>query len=277
MTTLLRRFLGIATLLLAAIAPAAQADVTVSVSGNTALANISLPGGMGADVTLVFDSVQNLDASTLNISAQLVNVNDPALLSRLPSPAASIPAAFPVLITVEPPAAGGLSFQNAYTLEVHTHNLGYAPGTPLRLFKAPLGGSFEDITSDVLAGSVRARGRGGAFSQFMIVADMRATNDVANAKFSALDYRLNNAVMPADLRSQLNSTLGLARTAYNSADYVAAIARIDDLLSQVQAAAGTSLANVWRAQRDLDNIAGGLLGQGSTLRFTLARLRDFGA
>lgn len=277
MSTLLRRLLGIVTLLLGAVATAAQAGVTVSVAGNTAYANVSLPGGIGADLTLVFDGVQNLNASALNISAQLINVNDPSLLARLPSPAASIPAAFPVLITVEPPVSGGLSFQNAYTLEVHTHNLGYAPGTPLRLFKAPLGGSFDDITSDVLAGSVRARGRGGAFSQFMIVADMRATSDVATAKFTALDYRLNNAVMPADLRSQLNATLGLARTAYASGAYATAVARIDDLLNQVQAAAGSGLANVWRTQRDLDNIAGGLLAQGSSLRFTMARLRDFGA
>ena len=160
---------------------------------------------------------------------------------------------------------------------MHTHNLSYAPGTPLRLFKAPLGGNFVDITEDVSPGSVDTRGREGGFSQFLIVADLRPNSVVAAGKFSALNTRIANAAMPALLRTQLNATLASAQTAFNANDYVTAISYVDSFRSQVQAAAGTDLANVWRAARDLDNTAGSLDGMASTLRFTLARLRDFGS
>ena len=254
----------------------AHADVTVNVSGNTATATIVLPGDVGADLTLSFDSAQNLSAPNLGITAQLVNVNASGLLARLPdSLLDSVPAAFPVLITIEP--SGDFSFTNSYLLSVHTHNLSYAPGTPLRLFKAPLGGNFVDITEDVLPGSVDTRGREGGFSQFLIVADLRPNSVVAAGKFSALNTRIANAAMPTLLRSQLNATLASAQTAFNANDYVTAISYVDSFRSQVQAAAGTDLANVWRAARDLDNTAGSLDGMASTLRFTLARLLYFGS
>ncbi|HEX7916612.1 DUF6689 family protein, partial [Rudaea sp.] len=178
-----RQALALCVLLFGTIA-FAHADVAVNVSGNVASAAIVLPGNIGADLTISFDSTQNLSAANLGITAQLVNVNASGLLARLPdSQLVSVPAAFPVLITVEP--SGDFSFTNSYLLSVHTHNLGYAPGTPLRLFKAPLGGNFVDITEDVRPGSVDTRGREGGFSQFLIVADLRPNSVVAAGKFSA--------------------------------------------------------------------------------------------
>jgi hypothetical protein len=269
-----RQALALCVLLLGT-ASIAHAQVLVDVSGNTASAAIVLPGDIGADLTITFESTQNLSAAKLGITAQLVDVSASGLLARLPdSLLVSVPAAFPLLITVEPSA--DFSFTNSYLLSVHTHNLGYAPGTPLRLFKAPLGGNFVDITEYVRPGSVDTGGREGGFSQFLIVADLRPNSIVAAGKFGALNTRIANAAMPALLRTQLNATLASAQTAFNANDYVSAIAYIDSFRSQVQAAAGTNLANVWRAARDLDNTAGSLDGMASTLRFTLTRLRDFG-
>jgi hypothetical protein len=261
--------------LLGAIKNAATNPVTVSVSGNTATANIALPGGIGADFTVSFDSAQNLTADNLGISAQLVDVNAADLIARLPdSLLTSVPSAFPMLITVEP--SGGFAFTNSYVVNIHTHNLTYVPGSTFRIFKAPLHGNFADITEDVNQGSVNTRGREGGFSQFLIVADLRPNASVAVNKFNALSTRIANTAMSPALQAQLNATLAQARTAFNANDYAGAIASIDTFRSQVQAQAGTGLANVWRATRDVDNAEGVLDGMAATLRFTLTRLRDFG-
>ncbi len=249
--------------------------VTVTISGNTATANISLPGNIAADFTVNFNSTQNLSADNLGISAQLVDINASGLIARLPdSVLTSVPSAFPMLISVEP--SGGFAFTNSYTVNIHTSNLVYAPSTPLRIFKAPLGGNFTDITEDVNQGSVNTRGREGGFSQFLIVADLRPNASVAVGKFNALSARIASSAMSPTLQAQLNATLTQARTAFNANDYAGAIASVDTLRSQVQAQAGTGLANVWRSTRDLDNAEGSLDGMAATLRFTLTRLRDFG-
>lgn len=269
------RTASLACMLLFGVASPAHADVTVGISGNTATANISLPGNVGADLTLSFNSTQNLSAANLGISAQLVDVNASGLLARLPdSLLCSIPSAFPMLITIEP--SSGFSFTNSYSVNIHTSNLAYAAGTPLRVFKAPVGGNFVDITEDVYSGSINTRGREGGFSQFLIVADLRPNTSVAVGKFDALGARIANTAMPPALAAQLNGALAQARAAFNAGDYATAIASIDTLRAQVQAQAGTGLPNVWRATRDLDNAEGVLDGMAATLRFTLTRLRDFG-
>lgn len=261
--------------LLGTLKSVALSPVTVTVSGNTANASIALPGDIGADFTVSFDSTQNLSATNLGISAQLVDVNSSSLITRLPdSLLTTVSSAFPMLITVEP--ANGFAFTNSYTVNIHTHNLAYSPGSTFRIFKAPLGGNFSDITEDVSQGSINTRGREGGFSQFLIVADLRPSSNVAVGKFNALSTRIANTSMSPALQAQLNATLTQARTAFNANDYAGAIASIDTFRSQVQAQAGTGLANVWRSTRDLDNAEGVLDGMAATLRFTLTRLRDFG-
>ena len=81
------------------------------------------------------------------------------LLARLPGALAQPDSLFPLLVTIEPPQAGGLAFHRTVRVEVHTHALVYSAGSNYRLFKAPLGGSFKDITDDVAPGSVRATRR----------------------------------------------------------------------------------------------------------------------
>lgn len=273
--TTLRRAFALGALLFCATSGADTNPVTVNISGNAATANIALPGNIAADFSVAFDSTQNLSAANLGISAQLVDVNATGLVARLPdSVLTAVPSAFPMLITVEP--SGGFAFSNSYTVNIHTSNLVYAAGTPLRIFKAPLGGNFTDITEDVSEGSVNTRGREGGFSQFLVVADLRPNSSVAVGKFNALGTRIANTAMSPALQAQLNATLAQARTAFGANDYVSAIANIDTFRAQVQAQAGTGLANVWRATRDLDNAEGSLDGMAATLRFTLTRLRDFG-
>ena len=147
-------------LLLAALSLPAIAQslpVQVNASGNVATAVIGNPANPLADVTLTFEDAAGLSASSLGLSAKLANLQDPALLARLPDVQLNqIDPAFPLLLTIEPPANGGLRFRTV-RVDVHTHALAYSVGSSYRLFKAPINGGFRDITDEVAAGSVRAR------------------------------------------------------------------------------------------------------------------------
>lgn len=246
----------------------AAAAVDVQVDGNRVVANIALPGAIGAELILEFDQAIGLSTDSIGIDAQLADLTDVNLLARLPSTLTSIPAAFPVLITIEPPADEGLSFTGAAKVEIHTHNLTLVTDTPLRLFKAQLAGPFSDITESIGAGSVRSRGRTGGFSQFLIIADLRSHEEVAALKFDGLELRLDDPALSTALADSLSASLAAARSDFDSGDVLDAIDHVEDFLSEVQANAD-ALPHVWRASRDLDNLAGELIARASSLRFTL--------
>lgn len=272
-----RRIPALLALLFAALCWApANAAVTVSVNGNTAITTIDLPGDVSAELSLAFSGASNLSASSLGIDATLV---DPlALVGRLPglSPGA-LSSAFPMMITIEPSVAGGLEFMDTVRVDLHTHNLEYAPGTRLRLFKAPLGGAFRDITDAVEPGSVRTRGRTGGFSQFLVLLDLRATSTVAIEKYAYLEARLADTTgLALTERGSLQADLAGSRAAFERGDPAAAIVSLDRFDGQVRQLSGTAIPNHWRAARDLDNMAGDLQAGAATLRFTLGFLRDFG-
>ncbi|HET6603824.1 MAG TPA: DUF6689 family protein [Xanthomonadaceae bacterium] len=260
-------------------AGSAWAGVTVTATGSSASAEISLAGGIEADLKLDFSSVSNLSVSSLGIDAQLVSVSDPALLARLPDVSlVTLSSAFPVLITVEPPAAGGLEFENTVSVQIHTENLVYSSGTRLRLFKAPLDGAFVDVTESVEPGSVRTRGRTGAFSQFLILLDLRTSTDVADGKYASLEARLADATSLATAdRLELEARLDSSLAHYVQGDYVDAIAELDAFRARVAELSGLSIANVWRAGGSLSNVAGDLAGTAASLKFTLGVLRDGGS
>ena len=172
------------------------------------------------------------------------------------------------------PPASNLSFLNTYEVEIHTSDLSYVNGSPYRLFKAPVNGAFNDITDDVLAGSVRARGRGGSFSQFMIIKDTRASLVVALLKEVDLDTRILGAALDNALSGQLLGLLADVQTAVSLVDYTTAIANLDQLIAVIQAHAGVDIANVWSSDHTLVNDAGDMLGLAQTLRFTLVRLQN---
>ena len=268
------RWLALALLALVAPLAAAQSlPVQVAVDGNVALITVGSPTSPLADVTLAFDSPRGLTASNLGVSAQLVSVNDPALLARLPGTLTSVDPSFPLLLTIEPPA-GGLSFDRLVRVEIHTHALAYTYGTNYRLFKAPLGGAFRDITHEVAQGSVRARGTTGGFSQFLVLADVRRTGDVIDEKLERLRTRIAG-LAPADA-SALEPYRASAATAVAQGRYDDAIASLDALAAQVDARAGTTVRNTWTAGGGSTNDVGELLAGVATAKFSIAYLRNFG-
>lgn len=263
-------------MLLLPLPAAAEGIAGVVVEGNELRAEISLPGGIGADLTLTFEQVVGLTEENVGLDASLVSPLDPNLLSRLTQ--AAIPAAFPVLIRIEPPADGGLSFSGPVSIALHTHNLPYLPGTLLRIYGAPLGEPFEDITDYVGSGSYRCRGRKGSFSEFLILTDLRPLSLTIREKLERLDATLEehaSLIEPAVL-SQLETLAAQIRSAYEAGDKNLAVARTDQFLALVTANSGSAIPNVWRSSRDLVNAAGLLRAAGETLRFSLGLQTQLG-
>lgn len=274
--SLLVKLLALTLLAATSTGAAAQAlPVEVNVSGNVATVRIGPTGNPVADLTLSFDDVNGLSASSLGISAELVNITDPGLLARLPGAAqTALSSGFPVMITVEPPAAGGLSQRRLVHVEVHTHALTYSAGSPLRLFKAQLGAPFRDITESVLPGSVRTRGTSPGWSQFVIVADLRPSSAVIAEKFSYLRNQLG--FLPSVESAPLLDYLSLAEQSVAQGKFDDAAVALDSFTARVSSRAGVQIPDLWRATRDTRNSAGELLAGANTLSFSIGFLRDFG-
>lgn len=248
--------------------------VATTVSGNVATVHIGSATQPLAEMTLTFDDASGLSADSLGISATLVNITDPGLLSRLPGNLLQFDGAFPLLITIEPPATGGLAFHRTVRVEVHTHALAYTAGSSYRLFKAPLGGSFRDITDEVAPGSVRARGTTGGFSQFLVLTDLRETDLVIAGKTAWLRARID--ALPAAEQPTFDALLDSCESAVAGGDYANATAALDAFRARAAERAGTALADEWRATRDTDNQAGELMAGAATLKFSVGYLRDYG-
>ncbi|MGO4779936.1 DUF6689 family protein, partial [Lysobacter sp. 2RAB21] len=127
----------------------------------------------------------------------------------------------------------------------------YAAGSRLRLFKAPLGGAFYDITDEIAAGSVRARGTYGGFSQFLILLDLRPTGVAIAAKVQRLRDRVD--ALPWSERAAFDSLLDDVENALAINDYAAALSAADAVRSRAQARAGSYLPDEWRATRTHHN------------------------
>ena len=249
--------------------------VRVSTSGNTATVEVGTLGQPLAEMIITFDDASGLSAASLGVSAQLVSLTDPLLLARLPDPLyTQLDSALPLMITIEPPALGGLVFNRTARVEVHTHALVYTAGSSYRLLKAPLNGAFRDITDEIAPGSVRARGTTGGFSQFLVVADVRSSSTVIAQKIGGLRARI--ATLPTTERSSFDSQLNAAEAAVASGAYADAIAAVDSLRAHAAARAGSGLTQQWRATRDGDNQAGDIMAGAASLRFSIAFLRDYG-
>jgi hypothetical protein len=247
----------------------AQGIVGLVVDGNEVRAGISLPGGIAADLTIDFEQVSGLTPESIGLSASLVNVTDPNLLARLGS--GSLLSAFPVLLRIEPPADGGLSFHGVTSIGLHTHNLDFVPGSLFRIFAAPLGGQFEDITAYAGKGSYRCRGTKGSFSEFLILADLRPVRMVVAEKLDRVDRILaeNSGAIPSSLLHDLTSLAAEIRSAWNAGQSQQAIAKTDAFLALVQSNSGTAIPDLWRSTHDTVNVAGLLRAAGETLRFSL--------
>jgi hypothetical protein len=250
--------------------------VEMQVSGNKALANIALPGGIAADISLTFENVVGLSSTGLGVRADLIDLTDMDLIERLPGGLLKrVTLALPMMITIEPPAEQGLSFEGLVTFDIHTHNLEYTSNTPLRLYKAQLGGQFRDITMTTGAGSYRARGTTGKFSQFIIVADLRPTQSVMNAKWRDLQDELIEAmpVIQPSVYTVLNGKLEEIAREVNSRQYLPASQKLNEFIQLIEASSGDDIPNVWRSSRDVNNVAGELMAQANSLRYTLHLLK----
>ena len=203
-------------IVLAVSAANATDTVQIQIDQNTASASIQPTAGVSVDFSLTFEQVSGLTAQNLGLSAGVVNPTNAALVARLPQ-GTSIPAGLPVLIAVEPPSTGSLSFLGIVAISLHTTNLSWTPGTPLRLLAAPLGGKFVDITASTAAGSYRAGANKPGFSEFLVVADLRPIDTVIAEKLDGLQSKLTQysasipAVLEASLQAARHRALGLRR------------------------------------------------------------------
>ena len=255
----------LATLPAAAVTPGSVA-IAPSLFGSNSI-SISL---LGTDVSLSFENVTGLNLLSLGLSVQLANPFDPAFQARLP--AGTGISALPVILRIEPPAWGGLSFRGVASIDVHTHLLPYLPASPLRIFSAPLGGQFRDVTVDMGPGSYRARSTTGGFSEFLIAIDLRPINQVIATKSGALEDILEGyeSTMPGSIYDDLEDLLDAIQADIASNDLAGAIAGIDDFVEVVEDnSGGTGIPNQWRAARDRQNVAGYLRAAALTLRFSL--------
>ncbi len=277
-----KRFVGIVvtlSLLLAGNMARAGGVNTVIVDGTRAVTTISLPrpggGSFDAVLELEFNNPQNLTVACLGIGAAVLDSAAIAgIQTRLPDPINQIvDPNFPVLITVEPPAGCGLAFEDEYQVSLISSNLVYQNFSPYRLMKAPTGASFRDITLSVTAGSVRTRGCGGSFSEFLIVLDPLQNYALQTQfGFSTLNTLLADPAFGPTARQTLQADAELSRAAFDANDYPAAIARIEDLLAHATVLRGSALPNHWRSQRDMLNLKGEVASLGLHLKFLLTRL-----
>jgi hypothetical protein len=251
--------------------PGIAETLVPTISGNELTARIELSGGVTADLTITFEKVVGLNPEALTLTATAVNPGDLSLLSRLPGPGLSIPAGFPVVVRIEPSASSALSFEGVYKLSLYTHNLTLGANSPLRLYRAPSGGAFSDMTGFLQAGSVRAGGSGPGFSEFVIAADTRLVDSVIAGKFDAVQSQLTanwssiSPVVAADLQQRLNQ----ARAAYNSGALASSIDGVAAFADEVKKQSGAAIPDVWRANGGPVNVAGLLRSAADTLKFSL--------
>jgi hypothetical protein len=267
----LARILG--AVLLSAAPAAADTVVPLTISGNGATATIALPGGLGADLGITFENVVGLNPAALEVSVHVVVPLLDPILPRLLAAGGKVPVGLPLVIKIEPTETSALSFQGVASIDLHTHNLTLNPLVPLSLFSASNGGPFRDITKSEGIGSYRVGGSTGGFSEFVIVLDLRRIDPVIRGKFDALSALLDThggSIDPATLAA-LETRLATARSHYNAGALVAAITEVGAFGADVQAASGTAIPDVWRANDPLVNVAGQLRSAAETLKFSLAR------
>ena len=269
------------TLLLADLAALAGEPplVVTIVDGRKAKAEINLPrpgsGSYRASFELEFHNPVNLSVACVGISTDVLDASEIAdIESRLPDPGnQNIDPAFPVRVTVEPPNACGLEFEDEVHIDFDTPELVYAGFSPYRMMKAPIGGAFHDLTALVEAGSVRVRGSGGTFSEFVMVKDLNQDYaSEAGAAFAVLETRLLDQAIGPTAKATLETDASVSRAAFLAGDFTQAIARLTDLTDHCGTLGGAALPNRWRSARDLANAEGEIVGMTDNLKFLLGRL-----
>jgi len=269
-------------LLLAACAllasPPSTAQVDVTITGDVATAVITLEDDdetYEATLRLFFQQPQNLSAACLGISADVLDAVEIGLIdARLPDPAGQeIDQDFPVRVTVEPPLGCGLSFVNEVRIELTTPNLSHQAFSPYRLMKGPINAPFADITSTIEAGSIRARGSGGRFSELLLVSDLSQDFSLdAGALLDDLANELDDPDIAATARSTLEAQLAVVESAFRSGQFSAAREALVQFDGDLRGFSGNGVANAYVANLGSSSEVGELLAISGALAFQLARL-----
>lgn len=234
--------------------------------------HLTTGGGHSLLFQVTFEGRQAIDLDQLGVSAEDVDPIDPGLLARLPA-GVQIPAEFPVLIHVDPGSNDEQVFRGEVAFEAETGDVDFLTDSNLRLFKAPDGGAFTDITATYGLGSYRARGTSGSFSELMLVRDLRGNAAVISDKFQALDTLLQShqADIDAGVYATLSTLFGNAQTAYQNSDLDTAKDQLDAFVDLVETQSGEGVPDIWvsTAGSLRVNVAAKLLGAARSVRFNL--------
>ena len=244
----------------------------LSFDDNEIEATIALTNAIEVDIKVEFDNAVGLNASNIDISAELLLPTDLSIVNRLPSSLVTATSGFPVVISISPKPDAGFAFEGMAMVEIYTKALHFNPA--LRIFRSHANGEFEDITQLTAAGSIRSRGNTGSFSDFMILMDLRIPEDVIDTKFARVEQFIadNSSQISPVIMSALNAQLTFLQDDITNADYIAALSVVDTLIDLVESCNGDFMADVWRSSDDLVNVKGELLTKLHTLRFSLRTL-----
>ncbi|AXR07820.1 DUF6689 family protein [Salinimonas sediminis] len=272
----IRSSLVLCTLLLCFISGARAQAVppnTVTFSNHQVQASFTLPSSLDLAVSLEFEQAIGLHAANLMLTAEVLSPTDPRIVDRLPAAVTAV-SSFPVLVSVVPDPLQGFAFAGAASIEFYTQALHYDSNIPWRLFTSHDGDTFEDITTLTTAGSYRARGSTGRFSDFLILLDSRAPHTIISHKVQRLSETIydNQELLPAPLALTLDTLLRTLQTALLLLNNQAALLATDELISLLENTSGSVIPDVWRADGAITNVRGELLARLYTLRYSLRTL-----
>ena len=249
----------------------AVAPTSVSINGNSLQAKLQVTPSIEVDLVVQFEKSIGLTADNISINATLVDANSSAITNRLSSTSIKAIPSFPVIISISPKADSGFGFEGLASVEIYTKSVNYNTAMPARIFRSHANGDFEDITSTVSAGSIRARGNTGSFSDFMILLDERSNIEMIDDTFSQLSELLNrnSDKVSSLLATSIQTYTGALQQALLLADYVTALELVEKLIVVTENATGEQLTNVWRSSNDVVNMQGELLTRLKTLKYNL--------
>lgn len=244
---------------------------SVTIDGNTLQAKLQVTTLIEVDLVVEFEKSVGLIADNINISATLSDVNSINITNRISSSSIKAIPTFPVIISISPKADTGFAFEGLASVEIYTQSVDYNAAMPARIFRSHTNGDFEDITSMISAGSIRARGNTGSFSDFMILLDERSNADMIDDTFSQLNVLLNQHSnnISSILAITLQTSINALQQALLMSDYDTSLDVVEELIFIIENASGEQLSNVWRSSNDLVNMQGELLTRLRTLKYTL--------
>ena len=232
-------------------------------------------------ILMTFEEPAQLAAESLVITAEVIDPDSSAILSRLPS-GTFIPEEFPVLIKINDDGNDSFTFSNTWRLEIQTRDLEFQAYNTLRLFRADEGCvapgcPFEDFTRSTGIGSFRASGSFGTFSDFIIATDLRPPSAVVGAKVQQLSDLIDGFETSGDMSSAaaaaLTEKLGEVSAALDQKAFETAVDKayeFMDLLAfyDIQG----EISDGWDPLESLVSVIGILYGQAESLVFSIEDL-----